>query len=119
MVQVELVLEAVALVVQVVLVVVAQVLVVGLVEAVVVPVELQAAELVQLVVAALLAVLVQLVVEVVLVGLALEAALGRHLHTYSWFFGAPSPHPRLDIANCLGHSPSLPAVLLLPSLGCH
>ena len=55
--------------------------------------------------------------EVVLV--VAVAALELHLHTYSGFFDAPSPHPRLDIANRLGHSPSLPAVFLLPSIGCH
>ena len=54
--------------------------------------------------------------EVVLV--VAVAALELHLHTYSGFFDAPSPHPRLDIANRLGHNPSLPAVLLLPSIGC-
>ena len=72
-----------------------------------------------LVVLALEAALVVLAMEAALVVLALEAALVPHLHTYYGFFAAPSPHLTLDIADHLGHSPSLPVALLLLSIGCH
>ena len=75
-----------------------------------------------LVVLALVAALVVLALEAALVVLALEAALVTvvpHLHTYSGFFGAPSLHLTLDIANHQDRSPSLPVGLLPPSIGCH
>ena len=84
------------------------------------------------VVLALEAALVVLALEAAQVVLALEAALVvlalvvlalvavvPHLHTYSGFFGAPSLHLTLDIANHQDRSPSLPVGLLPPSIGCH